>query len=243
MVILFQIKRTVLFSLILLTICSCEKPCTVYCLRESLPNYHDNSLECKLYFSGRKYWITLENTLDCVTTEKELTYGFFQRKKGKLILRDYNTGFETVLRRGSSLYVDCSFPFLEKKHFVFLEKQWDNNWGEMTAEICVQKEKIDEYSKIVSERKELRYGCYENDFADYIFKLIIEESGRYKLWLCNLLVSEGTWSREGNVLELLGNGFVEPFFMLIEDYKLIGSFVFPGYYAITEPSLFYNPVH
>ena len=217
-----------------------QKQCVVYCIRETLPKFHNDDLSCNLYLMGNKYWITLYDSGDEIDLESEISYGTVSKKKGMFFLRDHYTGFETVMSRGSSLVVNRSFPFLEGKHFVFLVKDNYTDWIHSTADNSAQKEKVYNDSRVSPAPKSLQYGVYQTTYSDFEYKLKIEENGHFQLFLDNLLLSEGMWVRNGNVLELQGDGFSAPYYLLIDDGKLVGVLATSHYRDITEQTLYSN---
>lgn len=72
----------------------------------------------------------------------------------------------------------------------------------------------------------LIFGVFENEQG---FKLNIQQNNKYKLEFKNIILSEGEWHRDDNVIELKDLNLKHSFYILIKD-KILISKLLPGDY-------------
>lgn len=219
----------IIIVFLLLFFSSCGDSCRVLRISEPLLQNSEQDLDCNLYLKGDKYWLELESTEDNHIFCQTISQGKVERKKQKVFLTDDFNGFASILSwhcRG--LEVIHSFPFLRGKHFSLeKEKSIDIEW--INDETNYDKRKIPNSVSVSSKSTTLlRTGCYKSiEGIFFNYKLILNNNHNYQLYIYNLLFSEGIWSKEGSLLKLFISENSNPYYLFIDDNKLVSS-ILPG---------------
>lgn len=154
--------------------------------------------------------------------ETLFSYGCFNQENNVVFLKDVPSGFQMVLEKIDEL------SFLCKKGFYFLENKIFQYKESYSIEECFP---IDRW--IVEHRK--REDLFRKEKSNYPmpFKLgtyghslIIEVNNRYKLFEdadvdLRLLLSEGSWRKDGNELRLYDSSLDYSFLLLIRNDDLL----------------------
>jgi hypothetical protein len=148
-----------------------------------------------------------------------VSYGEYERRNHKIRLKDSFWGYDIELSVPCEDTVkvnDRSFKFLIHRNLALMNisywneemhKKWFN-------EVLSKKENVNEYkTRTKNVNYFLRYGLYESPYNTIIenyteiieehhaHELLIEES-KYVFSFRQVVISEGTWSRDGNILRL-----------------------------------------
>lgn len=137
-----------------------------------------------------------------VGPEVTLSEGRYKRKGPKYYLHDAGLGYQMVLcRHGKNLYVEQSFPFLIGKTLNYEGKDEScYSWlmSPKHLSICRTWEyPLDSDANLIA----LHNGIYRSNF---LMPSTIEfgNDGGYRYSIIDHLLSEGTWTRDGNYLTL-----------------------------------------
>lgn len=226
--------RVTLLALTLL-FCACNDYFSLYHVQGLCASLEDGSTtDCWMYLSKKKYWITFDSSWEDIVFVGQLSYGKVNRVGERLYLRDSQFGIETVLtKNGRNLRVEKSFPFLDGQLFEhesdlrtkdeIYESDLDMMVDSLT-DFSAQMERIVCYKAQNPEEIPLKEGLFRSEkylLLDYAIE--IKENQTYRLSAYTFPISEGTWTREGNVLMLSDPNFSKTFYLLVADNKLIGE--------------------
>jgi len=188
-----------------------------------------NKQDCYItIFNNGKYYIDInESVTSDIILGMTLTYGTYTINKDQITLTDNMHNFKMkFLYVNNSIEVKQSFKFLLNKKFVFREA---NNESEpdflinRVDIVKIKKERI-EYNKTNSIPIVFNIGTYD-DGRDFV--LYLEKDTTYRLAYRWNIISEGNWSRDGNVLELFDTSLQCPFYLFIDISGLNGKYL-PG---------------
>ena len=226
--------RAPLLALTLL-FCACNDFFSLYHVQGLCASLEDGgTTDCWMYLSKKKYWITLDSSWGEIAFVGQLSYGKVTREGGKLYLRDSQFGIETVLAKsGRNLRVEKSFPFLNDRLFEHesdlrtKDEIYESDLDMMDdspTDFGAQMERVECYKAQYSEGIPLKEGFFRSEkgyLLDYAIE--IKENQTNRLFAYTFPISEGRWTREGNVLMLSDPNFSKTFYLLVTDDKLVGE--------------------
>ena len=189
-----------------------------------------NNQVCELlFYSNGKYEIYVSNKVSWTMTETTiLSCGAYTWKKNQIILQDANIGLEMQCKQihPDELVFTKGFTFLLHNTFKSFATTYESEIISSNYSAAQLKHERETYKKSHPNRYKLYYSQYSN--GDYV--LDIQKEYRYVLRYRCLIISEGTWKKEGNELFLIDNSLQYTFTVLIGKEGLIGKYL-PGNFS------------
>jgi TonB family protein len=155
-----------------------------------------------------------------------LSYGRFEIKDSKIILYDDVYKYSMILSvcENKKLKVLEGFCCIMFRNFIYESPSYEYD--------CMNKPETT-YAEHQKERAlyktthttvyPLESGLYFGTFS----QLNLQSNDRYTLYFYNILISEGTWGKEGNEIYLYDTNLHHNFYVLVEEETLIGKYL-PG---------------
>ncbi|MBB4622731.1 hypothetical protein GGQ57_002631 [Parabacteroides faecis] len=154
--------------------------------------------------------------------ETLFSYGCFNQENNVVFLKDVPSGFQMVLEKIDELSFLCKkgFYFLENKIFQYKESSSIEEYFPIDRWIVEHRKREDLFRK-----EKLNYPI-PFKLGTYGHSLIIEVNNRYKLFEdadvdLRLLLSEGSWRKDGNELRLYDSSLDYSFLLLIRNDDLL----------------------
>lgn len=182
------------------------------------------------FFKSGNYYIELSEIItDDIVESFILSYGKFSLTHNEVALIDnvHNYKMQLVVDN-KTLIVKQAFGFLKNKRFVFQARYTGPELKFISTfkDALTLQEERKSYKRLRKTLVPLNFGVFEDDQG---FKLNIQKNNMYKLEFKNILLSEGEWCRDNNVLELKDLHLKHSFYVLIY-YKMLISKLLPGDY-------------
>ena len=176
----------------------------------------DNQYELAFYYINPKF----PDQPDGLT----LSMGMYETKGSMLIMHDKLLGFQwCVQRREDGLLIKSGFQFMRENLLTFYR----------TAQEPADKTQIkfDYRTRLVKEKSmQQPYNSLSKSYSWNYFKLYLENDHSYRLLHHGkVVISEGIWSREGNILTITDSALKTPFYGIILPDGL-ESMLLPGLY-------------
>ena len=191
----------------------------------------DENVRCKIYFfKSGNYYIDLSETITSDIVESFiLSIGKFSLTNNEVELIDnvHNYKMQLVVDN-KTLIVKQAFGFLKNKRFVFHNSYTGRELKFISTfkDALTLQEERKSYKRLRKTLIPLNFGVFEDEQG---FKLNIQKNNMYKLEFKNIILSEGEWRRDNNVLELKDIHLKHSFYVLIY-YKMLISKLLPGDY-------------
>jgi hypothetical protein len=156
-----------------------------------------------------------------------LSQGYYKLRRNEITLNDqfYHVNMKLSLDN-DKLVVEQSYRFLNNKEFRFhmdSPKSEPLHLKENTDSVQLSIQRT-EFNKINRSLNPLDYGRYT---YDPYFILYLESDNKYRFVYRRTLISEGTWNRDQNILELHDTSIHNTFYLLISQKGLISKYL-PG---------------
>ena len=185
-----------------------------------------------LFLGNKEYALTYTSGADGMFEVASFSFGTYCKNDKGFVLKDLPNGYTMTVE-----YVnDSSLVFTKglycMKSRTLIRKSWDQELYDDVKTLGFDYEQ---------DRKECRRykhqqnasGCLAGNYGydvfceDNFFPLILSKDGSFELSYRsgNLMVSKGTWSREGNLLILQDENLDEPFYALIEEDVIISHYL------------------
>lgn len=154
--------------------------------------------------------------------ETLFSYGCFKQENNVVFLNDVPSGFQMVLEKIDKLSFLCKKGFYFLVNKIFQYKESDSIEEDFPIDRwIVEHEKREELFK-----KEKSNNPISFKLGTYGHSLIVEVNNRYKLFEdadvdLRLLLSEGSWRKEGNKLSLYDSSLDYSFLLLIRNDDLL----------------------
>jgi TonB family protein len=213
----------------------------------SLDLNEDNTCYIDFYNNNRytvEFIVSLSDDISEATT---LSYGRFTKKENIIILHDTLQGFKMKLnlQTNNTIKIEKGFAFSKNKEFRYYGENYDKEewtkWENYKYPITSysQSNERSGYKRHNTYPYLFHVGQYESENNTFIYEnegfyetglgyeLNIEENNNYQLYYAKILISEGKWKRDGNELSLFDVGLKHPFYVLINEKKLISTYL-PG---------------
>ncbi len=172
-----------------------------------------------------------------------LSYGKYKIKNSQIILQDEAIGFtmQFQLLPLNDIVMEKGFIFLKNKSFYRWEGSYDSDCKKPDMRIEKQKNVRNAYKQKHKSLYPLHYGIYESEgntvnddkykvyAADRGYIIDIRNDNKYSLTYKKVLISVGTWKRDGNELAFFDTNLQYPFYVLISEKGLISKYL-PGEY-------------
>jgi hypothetical protein len=164
----------------------------------------------------------------------DVSHGNYMLKNNEILLTDVIHGFEMnlLVRRNKTLKVEKGFAFLENRYFGFNGGNYEKDCWIPEMSPSGQQEEREKYNQAQKALFPLRKGIYRSErFGDAqnCYRLNIREENNYSLHYKDILLSEGKWQRDKNVLELCDVHLQHSFYLLIDEKSLVSKYL-PGEY-------------
>ncbi|MDH8701622.1 hypothetical protein M2138_000969 [Dysgonomonadaceae bacterium PH5-43] len=159
-----------------------------------------------------------------------LSIGTFKEKNnGEIILKDSFYSFSFVIKRLKDRTIKTlkGFPFMKNCLFAYLttskkSSESEQMEGNLLNKLALKKQR-DKYNSLNNKLLyDLREGTYVHFYRDNI-QLIITKNGNYQYIYKNILLSEGKYIRDANILTLKDVDLKYDFYMLITENGLEGN--------------------
>jgi len=205
------------------------------------------------FFSNQDYMLDMsEKVLSDFIETYIVSVGKFYIKKNIITLIDHKWDFtmQAQIQNDGTIMFVSAFPFIQNQifeHFSYNNSVEYDDYLTFKYQYCFK-------IRIPSELKQqklhqLFYGLYEDEyntqyegtkffFTHHSYELYINHNLEYTLKYKNLLVSKGTWSRDGNVLILFDENLQHSFYLIITEKGLKSRQYLPIFHS--EDYMLYN---
>ncbi len=191
-----------------------------------------------LYKNNLYEFENLDINSDDFFYSKYISYGFFTKKGDTLIFNDKLNSFKILaLYKNDSITLIKSFKWLLNKTYTFNSEIEDSIPSSlMFKEFSYSLQKQNKYyNDSYNEIFKLRLGKY-NTIGEWYDELYLMPDKTYKLIFKRIVLSEGTWKRDKNIIELWDISLKHSFYLLIKRDGTLESRYVPGDY---EGEIFY----
>lgn len=186
-------------------------------------------IDCCLYlYKNGVYEVILEEQeTDDIVLNILVSYGVYALKDKQLHLSDKFNGFKMLFElQNEVLIARKSFNWLANKRFTKSTFQiWDNPSFLKSKIKPLNKNQLGLKQKY-DNKTFFGIGMYENEQG---FHISLQANNKYKFDYKQIVLSEGSWSQNGNVLILYDAYLENSFYILIGKDGLLSRF-FPGEY-------------
>ena len=220
-------KLLILFCMIFNFNALHTQPAGIYTLR--IPPT-DTESNLYLFKSGTYYLELMEILSDDLVESFILSYGNYAVNGNSVSLHDKVNGFTMELKsEGQSLEVIKSFTCLMNLKFFYYDEITTGEPGFINSGTSKEKlrEERQNYQLINKTPFPFDQGSYETP-GDYV--LNISEDFKFSLFYKDLLISNGTWTRNGNELSIFEADLKHHFYALIGN-NVLTSKLLPGDYT------------
>ena len=200
-----------------------------------------NKVEYYLKFlnDGQYLFEMIEHVTNDILGARTMSIGNYSVEDKEVRLKDKVHNFQlSLVIVNDSLMMKNSFCFLKGKTFGFKSSyiyEMNLNWLKDYDSVWLEKNRI-EYKKHNKRIFPLDSGDYllkEFLFGSLRYCLTINQDNTYRLYFKTMIISEGTWNREGVELVLYDTCLKHQFYLMIRKRSLISKLL-PGDY---EPSI------
>jgi hypothetical protein len=191
----------------------------------------NKNIECNIYFlkNGSYYLELSEQVSSDIIESLVLSYGKFSLTRNDITLIDKVHNYKMrLIVDNKTLIVKQAFGFIINKRFVYYNSITNSEPKFLSSNIdaLMLQEERKNYKNVNKTFFPLYFGIYENEQG---FKLYILQNNKYKLEFKDIILSEGTWLRRGNEIELKDLYLKHSFYILING-KMLISKLLPGDY-------------
>jgi len=195
----------------------------------SLDNVSGNSTDCCIYlYKNGVYEIVLEEqeTVDLISNS-QISYGNYTCENKQINLFDLYNGYQMrFILRDDYIVSIRSFKWLLNRKFLKRDFQiYDDPDSTYLKEKKVEQRRK-EFKQICNVEYPMKMGIYKTIYG---FTLNIKCDRQYVFEYHGIILSEGTWSRNGNELVLVDTVLQYSFFVFIEKEGL-NCLILPGNY-------------
>jgi hypothetical protein len=183
---------------------------------------------------GQYYMDMMEDVTTDILDKRTISIGHYSIEGKEVCLKDKVHNFQMkLIIVNDSLKMEKSFCFMNNKTFGFKSSYVDTialNWLKDCDSVSINRDRA-EY-KIQNQKKyPLVIGDYSSEkrFRVFYYQLTINRDSTYILSFKDVLISEGTWNREGVELVLYDACLKHRFYLLIRRRSLISKLL-PGDY-------------
>lgn len=190
----------------------------------------------QVVFDETDYFMEMIADYGDVVTRKMLSFGIYSNIEDSIILCDRMNGSEWILRRDGcdSLLIEKGLSAIASMNLVRHKDNIDDVIKKFSIN-CVFNQSRAEY-KSQTDLRDLQFGLYEFVHPGAV-GLNIFEDGKYNYIVDDIVLSEGRWNRQGNLVEFNDNCLGEAFFAFIEDDYIVPE-GFPGIAKISGKRYF-----
>lgn len=233
-------KLLLIFTMIILAYSSINAQITgTYSIRKLNSNISGDIF----FFKNGHYLLDLQESLsDDVIEGMIFSDGSFSQKNNEITLTDKVHGYKIVLlKNNNELQVINGFNWLMKKSFVFFNKSVYNEEKHI-PKINVSSfiRKRYEYKKSHKTGIPLYPGIYDDIRSRT--SLNIQSNNQYSMMYKSIILSQGSWRRNGNELVLLDSALKQPFYVLIGNNVLISCLLPGDYVGISLYKIYKNKI-
>lgn len=190
----------------------------------------------QVVFDETDYFMEMIADYGDVVTYKKLSFGNYLNMEDSIILCDGMNGSEWILREVGcdSLLIERGFSAIASMPLVRC-KDINDDLIKKFSDNCDYNQSKAKY-ELQTDLKNLQFGLYEFVHPGAI-GLYLFEDGKYNYIVDDIVLSEGRWNRQGNLVEFNDNCLGEAFFAFIEDGYIIPR-GFPGIPKISKKMYF-----
>jgi len=219
---------TLIISMLISTIGSAQSQIIgIYSIDSIAKN---KNIECNIYFlkNGSYYLELSEQVSSDIIESLVLSYGKFSLTRNDITLIDKVHNYKMrLVKENKSLIVKQAYAFIINRSFVYsCSINSAPGFPSSSIDADMLQEERKNYKNVNKTFFPLYFGIYENEQG---FKLFILQNNKYKLEFKDIILSEGTWLRRGNEIELKDLYLKHSFYILING-KMLISKLLPGDY-------------
>ena len=189
--------------------------------------------------------IGISQVYDDAHTAAMLLSGKYRQINSEIIVYDsiHNITLHAVVFGDSTLHFTKTFPGLLQAHFILTDTDLDVEFYAANAPWWLPADSVrwrqQEYQSLHPRPYSLKTGTYRvmiieprarRYVVEYSYKLLLGPEGDYQVFYGDLLMSEGIWRQEGNLLVLHDQMFEQDYCLLIGKRKTLISMLLPGDY-------------
>lgn len=148
---------------------------------------------------------------DDIYGSRTISYGDYEISCRNIVVIDDKNDYKMIFRKGKddSLIIKRGLKCLEGRKFKRIDN-WDDNLFDVGESFQkIQKDKT--FFKTQKTLYPVNIGYYSGEGICLEFF----DDGRYRYMIFDMMVSEGGYKREGNLLMLYDDGLKEPFYAII----------------------------
>ena len=236
-------ERSVLFSL--LTTCVSILSYAQMGDCEYKVNMNSKTKDCLIHlYDDNNFFISLsEDITDDIISELVLSYGHLKLHGDTVLLTDSIYGYSLLfLQKKEELLPLKSFPFMQGIPIVLYSEDYSEKliWNRPRPTLNEIRNEVENHKKNTSSEDCFRPCKYKYEKylgSSYIIDFM--QNGFYSIKAGDVLLSQGEWNKDRNVVYLNDEGLGTTFFLLIEGGMLVGKSL-PCYYdrdVVLEPIL------
>jgi protein TonB len=200
-----------------------SRPTGVYCL----PDINNTGrVDCHLILHPSGYYdLELSERTADIVRSTILSHGTYTLRDKQLNTFDLLHGFRMQIHlptpMQNEIKVEQGFGFLKGRSLLYCHNGYESVYTKRDTN-PVKQEQID-----IQTLFPIYWETYENYTTGSDYELQIKRENRYALRYKQIIISEGTWTRNRNELSLFDKHLQNPFYALITDKSLISNYL-PG---------------
>lgn len=182
------------------------------------------------FFPNGEYFIDIsKKKTDDIVYSFILSFGQYEENNNCVSLKDEIMGYEIRMSStNDTLDVIKAFSFMQGGRFAFCEKEYKANAPDIDhTSLLKVKEERQQYFHNNKKSFDLEYGIYVAESTIIDYKLHLLDNQTYQLQYLSYTISEGTWKKYGNELNLFDKNMEYTFYMLVGEKQLISKLL-PG---------------
>ena len=161
--------------------------------------------------------------------EMYLSCGDYSMNNKEVTLTDKTLGIQmTLYMDNDTLTAGQSFSCMENRQFTFLYEHYGGYTPYSRISASRLEKKRHRFNNTHTRPAPLDYVKY-NDTYPFFVSLYIQSDNSFKLEYSNIVVSDGKWERDGNILTFFDKHLNETFYALINEDGSLTSCFLPGY--------------
>lgn len=228
-------KKLVYLILLLLLICSCQRPLTLS--KSYYVDVDSDEVFCYIdFYDDGKYQIVFNyDDYDDILYLTPISFGTYKIKNDVIHMKDNLCGFDMDLRmKNDSIYPIKALDFIKKSKIACLKTRNSGSSDEILDNINFtikqRKEIINRVVKQEPSNCTLTLGTYKSIYGYGTYYLTLNDDGNYILRFQDIVVSQGFWGKNKKQLELNDIELSHKFELFVREDKLISKSI-PGEYG------------
>ena len=172
--------------------------------------------------------ILCTNTIGEVAEDLYLSHGDYSVNNKEVTLTDKTFGFQmTLYMDNDTLTPGQSFAFMENRRFTYLYGQYERYIPYSKISVSQLEEKRKEFNNTHPRPAHLDFGKY-ND-TKFPISLYIQSDSSFKLEYSKIVISDGKWERDGNIITFFDKHLNGLFYALIHEDEPLCCYLPGGY--------------